>query len=374
MTFFENITEQNGWLVLTNILLYFCLFVTFYPAFKTNQVLSHKRHIAGVICMFLFCLFSFWGPDWFHYAQYFENIKFGDLNHVNMEDIHIFLMDICPSYILWRAITWGIALWLVLRTCKNLDINIDIVLFLFCSIFIIWFSYARVSLAMAMIFYGFSCMQVSKRKLSYILGLILISLSFFVHKSAPFAIVIVIITELCCHYPKKAIILFLLALPILVFLAKSLFLSSFDSLLLDDSNALNEYAAAGSFYLDEEVDLTGWGSKIGNILCQLSYYLIALECIIVILQDNDDISQIGKSFLLLTVFMILSATIFRFDLGASTRVLYIRFLRSSQIPAAISLAYIYTYGGLNKLTRFTYRIAIVSAIYSLLYSWYIAAI
>lgn len=364
--------EYSGGLVFIDLFLYLCMFLLFRPAFKYGTDLPRRRYVWGVVCIFAFCLLSFWGTDWFHYAGRYEGIRQGDTD-VNQEMVYTWLMQISPSYIIWRAITWGVAIWCLIRTLKNLDIDINIALFFFCSIFIIWFSYARASLAMAMMFYGYSCLQVKeKRALNMVWGFLLIGLSFFMHKSAPFGIAIVLAAEFCKHYGKTAVILFLIGFPIIVMMAKMMFTDFFDAILMDESNALNEYASGGSGYLDEETGKRGWGGRIGSMLCTVTYYLIAIESALVLWKKQTDISEKGKAFLLLTVFLVLSSSVFRFDLGANTLTLYGRFLRFTQIPATIALTYIYSTKQYPRLTRVTYQIAILSAVYSLAYSLYIS--
>ena len=143
-------TQQTPFLVLSNIIVLCYLYRSLKPVLVDTNYISSKRVLVTQFLMLLFCLFSFWGTDWYGYLNYFTAVKSGWEDRVPMEDVYIWLMEVLPSYLLFRFIVWGGALLLLLKSVSNFEINKKLFLFLFCSIFLIWFTYARASLGMAM--------------------------------------------------------------------------------------------------------------------------------------------------------------------------------------------------------------------------------
>ena len=170
---------------------------------------------------FVFCLFSFWGADWFGYLSYFIWAKSGGIEHVPMESFYLWLVDkVCTDYLQFRMIVWGLALGLFVFTLKRLQLNLGVALFFFCSIYLITFSYARASLAMSLLFAGYSLLWEHNKKAALknrLIGLSLIGLSFFCHKSSVLGITAVVAAIIVKKWGRNWVILVLLAFPLLVF-------------------------------------------------------------------------------------------------------------------------------------------------------------
>lgn len=363
--------EQSSILVLSNIFLIFILFFKAKPAIRTGYVSpGNRRLIWGLIL--LFCLFSFWGLDWFGYLRYFTDIERGDKT-VAMEDIYIWLSsNLCSNYIIFRLWVWGSALFLFYRTIMLFDIKIDIVLFFFVSIFLIYFAYARATLAMAMMFCGFAeiCVSRDKSKSHLLLGTALVVFSYFLHKTSPFGIIAVAFTLLVSKLQRKSVISLVVIFPLLVYFFSLRFSSYIDLIAADETNLLNDYITTGSSYLNAGYKESGLGALLQRILERSLYYFIFVLCGLVLNNTSIKLERPIRQLLLLTFVLVLLSTVFAFGSGLNTKVLYVRCLRYAQIPATLSIAYIYCEGYYPKLTKYAMYIGICSTAYSLLYVFY----
>ena len=66
--------KQTPLLVAINIVLIVLLYYLTKPALVNRELSKNKRALV-IVFSFFFCIFSFWGADWFHYLNLFESIK-----------------------------------------------------------------------------------------------------------------------------------------------------------------------------------------------------------------------------------------------------------------------------------------------------------
>lgn len=362
---------QTPSLVFINIFLILILFLLSRPAYR-NFKLSTARRCIVIIIVLVFCLFSFWGKDWFGYLEYFEEIQQG-YKVKAMEPIYNYVGECCSNYIMFRFLIWGSALFLFYKTITTLPINKDVALFFFCSIFLIWFSYARASLAMATMFYGYAKLATAEHRfgMRWLLGVILICISFFLHKSSIIAILALFISEVLRLFNKKHVIWFLLFLfPMGVYILTSRFTGIVDILVGDEGSMLNEYAVSGNKYLESDIRNAGIGTYIQSFLETLPYYLLALMSIKALSRYRQSIPHSIQLFMVVLVLLILIASLFAFDLGLNTSAVYVRMMRYLQIPSCVLLTYLHTHQYFPKLTHYTCIIYIASTLYSLVYVMY----
>ena len=365
-------TTQTPFLVFSNILIVAILYFVLNPFNRNSLRENEKRYFVTIILCFVFCLFSFWNTDWFHYLDAFPSLKAGWKGH--MEEIYVWIaQNLSPNYIVFRLVIWGSAFSLYLRTIKLLSISKDLALFFFGTIYIIWFSYARVSLAMVLVFYGFALLNSSngEKFATRMLALSAIAVSFFFHKTALFAIGVAIIAGLMKKYPKKAVWMMMLSFPLVVILAKTQ-LSSFVMIDFDSADGdMSSYMMAGQNYMEKNRGVSGIGALIQAILERFPYYGIAYisyRCLRskgVHIIPND-----VKAFMLLQLVIVVVSSVFAFDLGINTRTLYVRFLRFAAIPTTIVMAYLYEHQLHKILTKRVIVLATCGTGYAMLYSFY----
>lgn len=330
-----------------------------------------KYRFALFLCV-VFCVFSFWGTDWFHYLQQFPMLLSGEKGH--MEDVYVWIaQNLAPNYLLFRLIIWGVAFYLFIKILNDLDISIDLALLFFAIFSIIWFSYARVTLAMAIAYFGGAIMfRTEKRFFPFVLGFVLLYISTYFHKSAVFAVFIVFLAYLFNMNAKFAMRVTILLFPIIVIYAK-LKVSQF--MLIDAENTdymMSEYFVSGQSYMSRNSANSGWGAIIARLLERSPYYLIAFLGIRTLFSDiYDEIPSNLRSFIIIQILIVVFASVFMFDFDANTKILYGRFLRFDAIPTVIVMAYLYELGIYSKLVDASIYIAGLGSVYALLYTLYV---
>lgn len=365
---------QTPLLVLSNLLLIFILYRYTRPAFVLGYLSSVRIKVTIALC-FVFCLFSFWGADWFGYLAYFKWVKGGGIEHVPMESFYLWLIDeVCTNYLQFRVIVWGLALTLFIFTLRRLKLNMGLALFFFCSIYLIYFSYARASLAMSLLFAGYSLLWEHNGKTVLrhrAIGLLLIGLAFFCHKSSALGIAAIIGAIIVNKWGRNGVIYVLLSFPLLV-LAMQFFLQDiFGTIASDEESTLGQYAQVGANYMDKKSGFSGIGTFIQkNILEQCPYYILALCCYKEIKSPSVKYGAPIKPMIVLLFVLVISALIFAFDLGVNTKTIFGRYLRYAQIPACIVLTYMYANGIQPRLIKWAYTMGIIGCFYSLIYTMY----
>lgn len=365
-------TTQTPFLVFSNIVLVTIIYFVLNPYIRNPLRGTQQRYKVAIILCFVFCLFSFWNTDWFHYQDAFPELKAGWKGH--MEEVYVWIaQNLSPNYIVFRLVIWGSAFLLFWRTINILSISKNLALFCFGTIYIIWFSYARVSLAMALVFYGYALLNSCHRSslITKIIAISAIGVSFFFHKTAFFAIGVAIVAGVMKKYPKKAVWLMLIVFPLIVIWAKTQ-LSSFLLVEFDSADGdLSSYMMAGQNYMDEVRRVSGIGALIQSFLELFPHYGIAyvsFRCLRS--KEVHSIPNDVKAFMLLQIVIVVASSIFAFDLGMNTSTLYVRFLRFAAIPTTILMAYLYENKIDRVLTKRIIALATSGTIYAMLYSFY----
>ena len=315
-------------------------------------------------------MYPAWGGDYFHYRDQFPVVKKGGLTH--MEDVYIYIIrNIASNYLMFRIIVWGGATYLLFQAYKYTNIDARLAMLTFSLLFLPRFSYARASLAMAMSYLGLSLIITEKKKRNLILGSILLFGSFFFHKSALFGIAVVLLTIFVSErLGKKTLIMILAVFPFLI-AAATYFLSDFLLLDADEFELLN--VEKGQQYLTEEALNKGLAAKMGEMLMRLTFYSILIEYIILHFKGlYSKLPKTVKAYSTASFFTIYISSLFAFDLGVSTQVIYNRFIFFAMIPSACFIAYCLKAGLLKKWTKIVIALGVCSVLFALLYSCYLA--
>lgn len=347
-----------------------------YPALRKPYKVTQENRTIVVILIFIYIIFSFWG-DWFHYNRDVILIKNGW--ETNLEDIYKWLINnICFHYLVFRILIWGTAFLLLWKTARNLHINIDLVLlFLGCG-WMTLFAYARVTLAMSILYYGFSLLYINNRNsiLYHILGILLICGSFFFHKTALFGIAMILLGFIGSKVNSKFLVGILLLTPLLIGIVSN-YLFQFVISEFDSSNTLiQQSSAAGKEYLQNDSEDSGLGAMIRSFFEYSSYYLMAFICLFSILSNRNKIhiSNAIKTLSTICLLTIASASIFAFDLGLNTKVIYVRFLRFSVIPIILLMAYFYQNSCYKKTVKLIFIVTCCMTVYATLYTMYLCRV
>lgn len=323
----------------------------------------------AILLSLVFVLFSFWGLDWFHYLEAYSDLLRGESGH--MEDIYVTIAQkFSFGYISFRFLIWGGGFVLFYILTQRYSLSADLILFFFLSLWLIWFSYARVSLAMILAYLGASLLYkpFSKKILSYIIGLMLISSSLLFHKTATFAVVVIALAILSGIVNKK---MFAFIVPILV-LVGPYFISSyflgFMAMDTSEESIMDMSLRYGRYYLDADTYTIGIGALLQRVFEVTPYYILAILSYWTLLKRNVE-REVAVNMRMLIIIVIFT-TLLSFGYGVNTTVLYIRFMRFAFVPSSIIMAYMWSNNQYRVLTRITYYIALLGAFYSILYSLY----
>lgn len=361
------------------------------------------RRYLMILISFVFCLFSFWGTDWFHYAEMYFNILYVSGFNTSLESVYTIIAAISPNYLVFRAIIWGGALYLLCLLFKHVSVRGDLLFVFFCVLWLIDFSYGRIGLAYAMMYLGGSILMKpvkGKMLLSLMLGGVLLLLSLFFHKTAFFGVALVVLALFPRLLNKRTFVLVMIMYPFVLLLVQLLLMQFMDTAV--DSSEHSSSSTVGQAYLSEDTREIGPAYLLYLFLRYIPYYMVAWVAYKVNayqpedleeseIQDNpkvqdnpgtsDDAPQPVmprevpsevRFFSRLTVYGVLVSTIFLFDLGANTFTLYMRFLMYGFIPACVVMGWAWQYKFRPRMVKLTFLVGMAGTFYALLYSFYVS--
>ncbi len=373
-------------LVFSNLLMALFLLLLSRKGFKEPYSLRPWRRCLMILVAMVFCLFSFWGTDWFHYAEMYLNLVYMDGFNTSLEDVYYLIANyLSPNYIVFRGVVWGTALFLTLLLMKHASARTDLILCFFCSLWLIYFSYGRISIAYALMYLGASIIYKpirGKVLISLILGSLFLISSLFFHKSSVYGIVIILLAFLPKMLNKRTFLLLLIAYPWLILITQLLVAQFMNTAV--DPTARNTGATAGMTYLNEDSLDIGLAYRVQLILEYIPYYLLAYIGYKLNILTEDEVDENGDTtqvspvpsdirlFGRILFYIVATASVFAFNPGANTQTLYIRFLLFGFIPACIVLAWVWQSGNFPRLAKSTFLLVLAGTGYTLLYSFYIA--
>ncbi len=340
-----------------------CLFVILF--FVVRHGLKYRTHNQWcyILCL-LFCLFSFWGGDYFHYKAMYEDFSiFGSSGAV--EKVYFHIIKFSSTYLSFRLIVWGSSITLSFWCAKRLKLNSQLFNYTFVAFALLSFSYARVSLAIAIICLGYTFIVKPFRLnlLSIILGLIIIYVGTLFHKSIILLAVIALVSVL--NITKLRICLMVLGFPIAIILA-NIYLPH---LLSDDTILSAEQVAKAQAYLSESHEKTrGIGALINFTIQYASVYLACLFIVIQYFRKYRLFSTLSKQVILFVLLTVYAGSIFLcIPMGF---VMFYRIVSMAKLPLVFALTLNYNY--LTKIQIWlVVALAYFSDFYQLSYSFYL---
>lgn len=363
----ESLTLWQG---VFNIVLWGIIVWILSPALKYPYILSKAAKFWGIVFIVLFCLFPFWGGDYFHYKEYFYEIQRG--GYSKMEEVYTWIIEnFGYSYTFFRLIVWGGALFALFTAYKRVGNSFDLMLFYFGALFLPIFSYARVSVSIAFVMLGMSFVYKPIKHFrlgSILLGFAIVACSIFFHRSAVIGIAGFLATLLLIYNSKWKTILVVLLIPVFAYLASNLLNSFFD---IDFSSADEQLNRRRDDYLSGTARYKGIGERISSLLTYLPMYLSAVAYIIQVSKKHYNTFSISERGFASFVFaLMLLALVFSIDLGYNTSVLYYRSIYFAMPANAVFLS-VMTRNGYNKgLMKTILWIGLLSVAYNLLYATY----
>lgn len=365
----EQITQATPLLVFSNLLIIMGIYMLLKKAAKYPFKLSSTRRNMAVILMLLFVLFAFWGADYFHYLEMYPLVLEGEEFH--LEYVYVWIIqNLSMGYTSFRFIVWGGALFLYLLLIKRLPINKNLALFLFGTLCLIWFSYARSSLAMVMVYLGNSLLYKPYRNkiLSFLLGWGIIFCAIFFHKSAVFIVAISIIVYFLKNINRKVALSIIGVCVLLILLKIDIIISAMLNMSSGEESVLSQTITSGQNYALMQIADRGVTSLVLKIMECIFYYLIAWCCYRFCVGKEKHSEMV--SFMYFMILIVLFSSIFLMGLQIEATIIHERLIRFGAIPATIVMAYFWQHGYYLKVVKTSYRLFFSVTLMSILYAIY----
>lgn len=308
----------------------------------------HSQEKKGLwFALLLFCLYAFWNTDYFSFARVF---------YEGLEDfrdpIYQYIAKISfGSYIVFRFWIWGGAILLVRDTAKRFKLNENNFCFVFTVFFLLTFSYARVSLGMALYFWGLSFLLIKDRAFFYRFLKVFVSFIFayWAHRSM---LVIILLTPLAfIKLTKKKIVFLAVLLPFIILSIQIVLGNIIVGTLLSGEN---EFSQSALGYAQSAIEVSfNWKWELITTLRYWSFYIALIYILYIFFIKNkwkDCASEI-RSLLTLTLFIIIIAVTILVIAGNKILGLWVvgyRYLYMSGIPLCIIMSYLYQKNIFNK--------------------------
>ena len=325
--------------------------------------------------LLLFALTSFVGDDFFHYYEFMSEYRgqiFGDQEH-GLETFYQYIIHyIKGNYFLFRLIVWGSSLSLIVLATRKFGANVYHTLFVILAGFIITFSYARVTLAMAILSLGVAIIcnateyELNRRLRLTILGLLITMSSIYFHRSMLPVIVVVICWAIMPwkkHIAKYSMILF----PVFVAICSVVLKVAFEEL-FQVANAVEDESGMldrAEFYSEQDSIIHNANGYIRLFLHYTTFYL-PLLLISNAFRVERVLQSVEKKIIWLYQFVYLifvfATSLLFMDFESET--LFYRYLYMSFIPMSMLIVYMKDKGALTKMQ---YLLLIASFIVSNLF-------
>ena len=362
--------------VLLDLILWVLIFLTLRKSYNTPFCLPSSSRRFGIVLILLFCLFAFWGGDYFHYKAAF--IDFNTTGYNNQEKIYEwFYSTFSFSYTAFRLAIWGLALSALLWSYRSIAQSFDLALFIFGCCFLPIYSYARVSAAMSIILLGLSFIvnKEKNRLLSVIFGLTLLAVSAFFHKSAPLGIVMALAALFMVNANRTRLFIVAIMAPLIVLVIQQAF-DIFAAVDLDSDTFITEHYR-DRFFEASPNEASNWsiGPFVNSIVTRFPSYFIAFLYVVLAWTGDFKKLQIGeRAFASYAFCVTLLSLLFSLDLGVSTNVLQYRTLYFAFPANAVFLAGVRKRGIRPKLFTPIFYLAVFSGFYQVIYAAYCALV
>lgn len=319
----------------------FCLILMNFIFFTCCYKLNSNRPVYGIwYLIVVFCVFAFWDTDYFSFARDFlSTTDFRDLLYHSIRELSV------KTYSLFRLIIWGTALMVFYKIVTFYDLNKNIAIGVFSFFYLLTFSYARVSLAIVLYFWGLSILISEKRFENKLLLVFMIYFfAFAAHRSILVPILLSPIAFLDLNRKKSVILL--VATPILAVIINH-FAINYLLQLFSNSGDTSNFSISAQKYLKLSTEMDyNWKFTLIKILRNYSFYILNIYLLwkFILKRDNDCLPTSLKRLLTVTTFISCFASVFLIGAGSTGLGLSIigyRYLYMTGIPLVILLSYSY---------------------------------
>lgn len=329
------VSECSKGMYLFCFLYYMVITFCYRKRYNTLTYTANMNINAGFFFMVLiYLLLSFRNGDYWHYREFVVNF---DEFWMPSEPLYDSLATfVGRNYLLFRLVVWGAALCLYLKIVKRFKLNRNTTLYFLFTVYILFFEYARASLAMAVFFLGLSYVlkPSSNAFFSTVFGIAIMVSSYFFHHS----MLVLIILSLVCLFPvnKHIYIVAFICLPLLAYFVKYV-LESFLGIGLNSMEVIYNKMEGYSEYEATELSILETIRSVWKY--SLFYIPLAISSVVVFAKKNQgSLPSFIKRLYSITYAIILFATCFLF-MGFDNNIMYYRFLYMSMIPLSILMSY-----------------------------------
>lgn len=352
-TLSESTLGMKFWCLL---IVYFTFILSWRPNYTYSVgkygTLKRGRTIALFMCILIIALTWWVDTDYYEYIRLSNsgNVGWEFSDSLTLEKGHQAILSLIDGdWFLFRVICWGGALTLFSLLAKRFKINVQQALF---CLFIIWihtFSYARVSLAMAVYFFGLSflCKSAKPKLLSVILGICILLTSFYFHRSALLLIAItpVILIPLINKQMSFAFVLsslIFIALCVIAGIGLLYQTSGLDEITTEKLKTYSERNMGGMSIFTTVITYLNFSAKYAPAIA-ITYILVKLR--------QTALPLFVRQFYVVMIVIIALAIAFYFS-GEAQYTLFYRTLNFIMIPTSILLAYLHYNGYMSKRVFF----------------------
>lgn len=338
--------------------------------YKKGLIYFHQSNNYVGCCIFLCLLinvFATYDGDWWHYKDIIAELYINPTTISHLEPVHLFIVKYLSfgENLIWRFIIWSICLLFTYLSFRKLNINNLLTWTCYIVFFALYFySTGRVSVAIAIQFYGYTCIIAGTKKIrSKLYGIFWIIISLFFHKTA----FLTIIPIVASFFPLKKwqFIMCFMGLPFAIILFRK-YLILF---------ILAGEASDGMMrYLDKGQSAEGIGSQIMTILFNFAvsgvYIISVIRLYFRKLSTPYYIHLLFRyvTFILLEYFVVYGALT---AAGIGSTAISARILPMALLPLVIIYAYLWTKRRWSFALFFFGLLGIIAINYRLLYAYYL---
>ncbi len=323
--------------------------VTLYGNPKYYGRLKGGRTTWIFFCFFLFVLTWWLNTDYYGYANY---AQFGDVDFnfnplLELEVGGQFIASIVNGdWLGFRVGVWGTALILFVLTLRRFELNVQHGLFILFLMYYNIFCYGRVTLAMAIYFYGLSflCKPLKNNLFSIIIGVLLIYCCHFFHRSA---ILMIVLTPMLFFASFRKwfktnrymiLLLFVILMGIVVGIEGLYSIGGLD----DKTQHKLE------MYEQREMAKANILGVIGEIIDYTSYILPNIVLIYYLFKLRKGVLPLYITRLMIVGLSIFVTSIAFYFSGEGQFTLFYRVLFMTMIPVSLVLTYMHTEGIISR--------------------------
>lgn len=302
----------------------------------TNKDTQIKSNLCQFTLILIYTLTSFYNGDFWHYQEFI--LTEGESTWGISEEIYSYLAEFVNyNYLLFRCFVWGGGLLILVYIFKRYSLNIGSTMYFFFVMYISIYDYARVSLALVVLFLGYNLLTYEPQEkyktiLLHSIGCILIISSFFLHHSLLPIILFAFISLIPFNITKTSLIALFILFPLATNIASSLFFN-FIGL---DADLLSNIIQKLDTYSEFESESVSLLEKIRLVwsfaLLYVPFFIITyVMCIKNSLKQYA--SNLQKLYKLLFFMMILATS--ALCLNLQNLILFYRYLNLTFLPITI---------------------------------------